>query len=88
MNRWDRARMAAGIANPGFPHDAILDWATKLHCSDLSDWRHRDSVKADTFDKLPEEDRARYLARAAYTTVKPPHPLFPRKDELPPGWLD
>lgn len=77
MNRWDRARMAAGIANPGFPHDSILDWATRLHCLDLADWRTRDAVPAPTFDALPDKDRARYLARSARTTVATSHPLHP-----------
>lgn len=88
MNRWDRARMAAGIANPGFPHDSILGWAIRLHALDLADWRFRDSVKADTFEGLPDADRAWYLARSAFTSVLPSHPLFPTEAELPPRWLD
>jgi hypothetical protein len=74
INRWDRARMAAGISRPGWPHDEILRWATRLHCLDMAEGK---PVAASTFDDLPEKDRATYLARSARITVNPDDPLHP-----------
>lgn len=69
VNQWDRARMDAGIADPGSPHDIILHAAERLFVNTYRDGRG--------FDDLPEADRAHWLARAARTVVASDHPLYP-----------
>lgn len=74
LNVWDRARMEAGIANPGFPHDNILHAATVLHRVCVMD--------GTSFDALPESDRVHWLARGARTVLNKGHPLYPKGDGL------
>lgn len=69
VNQWDRARMDAGISNPGWPHDAILHCGERLHCNTTRD--------GTGFDDLPEKDRAHWLERAARITVPNDHVLHP-----------
>ena len=78
MNRWDKARMEAGIAAPGHPHDAILDWATRLHTILMAEGR---APVVASFNHLSEDDRSYYLARSARIIVPAGHPLHPGDDE-------
>lgn len=72
VNIWDRARMDAGISDPGFPHDNILHAATVLHRVCLRD--------GTSFDTLPEPDRVHWLERGARTVLDKNHQLYPKGD--------
>lgn len=78
MNIWDQARIEAGIANPGWPHDEILRWATRLHGILMAEGH---APPIDSFDRLGEKDRAYYLARSARITVPADHPLHPDRGQ-------
>lgn len=71
LNIWDRARIAAGIANPGFPHADILHSATRLYDVTV--------LSGKSFDLLEEPDRVHWLARGARTVLDKGHPLYPKE---------
>ena len=70
LNVWDRARIEAGIANPGFPHADILHSATRLYDVTV--------LSGVSFDALPEADRVHWLERGARTVLDNGHPLYPK----------